>query len=98
MITSIDAKTRSSWQVPDFEVLENMTLSKMYMISPLAVVAIVMFGVTNAMFFGMFAVWTTQVGLSSQMTGVSFGCWTFGAVLLQWRRFDQTWVGVLLNF
>jgi len=71
-------------QVPDFEVLENMSLSKMYMISPLAVVAIILFGVTNAMFFGMFAVWTTQVGLSSQMTGILFGCWTFGAFLLQW--------------
>ena len=36
------------------------------------------------MFFGMFSVWTTQSGISSQLTGVLFGCWTFGAVLLQW--------------
>ena len=71
-------------KVPDFEVLESMSLKKMYFISPLAVVAIFLYGISNAMFFGMFSVWTTQSGISSQLTGILFGCWTFGAVLLQW--------------
>ena len=71
-------------KVPDFEILESMSLKKMYIISPLAVVAIFIYGIANAMFFGMFSVWTTQSGITSQLTGILFGCWTFGAVILQW--------------
>jgi len=71
-------------KVPDFEVLESMPLKKMYSVSPLAVVAIIIYGIANAMFFGMFSVWTTQSGIDNQLTGILFGCWTFGAVIFQW--------------
>ena len=65
--------------MPDFSVIENLSLKRMYRISPLAIVAIVFFGITNAMIFGMFAVWATQLGLNNKIIGIALGCWTGGA-------------------
>ena len=71
-------------RMPDFSVIENLSLKRMYRISPLAIVAIGIFGITNAMIFGMFAVWATQLGLNNKIIGIALGCWTGGAVMLQW--------------
>ena len=71
-------------KMPEFEALESLSFTRMYRISPLAIVAIGIFGITNAMIFGMFAVWGTQMGLNNQMIGIALGCWTGGAVILQW--------------
>ena len=71
-------------RMPDFSVIENLSLKRMYRISPLAIVAIGIFGITNAMIFGMFAVWATELGLNNKIIGIALGCWTGGAVMLQW--------------
>ena len=48
-------------KVPDFEALESLSLIKMYRISPLAIIGIFIFGISNSMIFGMLAVWEHKV-------------------------------------
>ena len=71
-------------KVPDFEALESLSLIKMYRISPLAIIGIFIFGISNSMIFGMLAVWGTQSGMDNKMVALMMSSWTAGAVIFQW--------------
>ncbi len=71
-------------KVPDFEALESLSLIKMYRISPLAIIGIFIFGISNSMIFGMLSVWGTQSGMDNKMVAFMMSSWTIGAVIFQW--------------
>ncbi len=71
-------------QVPDFEALESLSLIKMYRISPLAIIGMFIFGISNSMIFGMLSVWGTQSGMDNKMVAFMMSSWTIGAVIFQW--------------
>ena len=70
--------------VPDYTAPENLSLIKMYRISPLAIIGVGMNGISNSMIFGMLAVWSALNDLESNKIALILVCWSSGPILLQW--------------
>ena len=74
----------SARPAPAFEVLEKMSLRKLYAASPLGVVCNFLTGVAHGAIFGMGAVYALQRGFDKQLVALFMACFSFGALLLQW--------------
>lgn len=71
---------------------------ELYRASPLGVVGAVGMGMANGAWFGMSAVYATEIGLEVEQVALFLMSYYIGAVLLQWPigwlsdRFDRRWV------
>ncbi len=62
----------------------NMSIARLYEISPLGVAAAVVSGLLNSAFFGMGAVFGQRIGMSELGVAAFMGVTIFGGALLQW--------------
>lgn len=74
------SKARPPEEIP----AEHFSFKKLYTISPLATIGCIATGLTLGSFWGLGAVYFTQVGLSSQNVAILIAATFFGGLLFQW--------------
>lgn len=74
----------STARVPQFDVLENISIIQLYRVSPLGVFGMFVSGLSIGAFFGMGAVYATDIGLSVKDISLYMGALILGGFLFQY--------------
>lgn len=74
----------SSARAPQFDVMENISILKLYRVSPLGVFGMFVTGMSIGTFFGMGAVYATDTGLSVKDVSFFMGTLILGGFLFQY--------------
>ena len=74
----------STARVPQFDVLENISIIQLYRVSPLGVFGMFISGLSFGAFFGMGAVYGSEIGLSVQDISLYMGSLILGGFLFQY--------------
>lgn len=74
----------SKVRAPQFEVMENIGVLQLYRVSPLGVFGMFITGMTIGAFFGMGAVYATEIGLSVKDVSFFMGTLILGGFLFQY--------------
>ncbi len=74
----------STTRAPQFDVLENIGILNLYRVSPLGVFGMFVTGMTIGTFFGMGAVYATDIGLSVKNVSFFMGTLILGGFLFQY--------------
>ncbi|WP_163339884.1 MFS transporter [Desulfopila sp. IMCC35008] len=74
----------STARAPQFEVMENVSVLNLYRVSPLGVFGMFVAGMSIGAFFGMGAVYATEIGLSVRDVSLFMGTLILGGFLFQY--------------
>jgi MFS family permease len=74
----------STARAPQFDVLENVGIVQLYRVSPLGVFGMFVTGMSIGAFFGMGAVYATEIGLSVREVSLFMGILILGGFLFQY--------------
>lgn len=71
-------------RAPEFSTPDPVPVRRLYQISPLALIGMLLQGMTTSMAFGLGAIYATTVGLTSQQASIFLSAFTIGNMLLQY--------------
>ncbi|MGW8193110.1 MAG: MFS transporter [Desulforhopalus sp.] len=74
----------STARAPQFDVQENVSIGQLYRVSPLGVIGMLVTGMTIGAFFGMGAVYATEIGLSVRDVSFFMGTLIIGGFVFQY--------------
>ena len=82
-------------RAPEFSSPDPVPIRRLYQISPLALIGMLLQGLTTSMAFGLGAIYATAIGLNSQQASIFLAAFTIGNMILQYPlgrmsdRFDR---------
>ena len=78
-------------RAPDFTSPDPVSIRRLYQISPLALIGMLLQGLTASMAFGIGAIYATNIGMTESQASLFMAAFTLGNMLLQYPVGRRYW-------